>query len=83
MTNFSLKTKFTDGGEVYLLSTVRLLDFLSDAQYETMVFKVNYKNEVDYNDLYCQRYYTQQEAEEGHKDLLLRAERGERFWKTI
>ena len=53
MTNFSLKTKFTDGGEVYLLSTVRLLDFLSDAQYETMVFKVNYKNEVDYNDLYC------------------------------
>lgn len=71
MTNFSLKTKFTDGGEVYLLSTVRLLDFLSDAQYETMVFKVNYKNEVDYNDLYCQRYYTKQEAEEGHKEFTL------------
>jgi hypothetical protein len=46
-----------------------------------MVFKVNYKNEVNYNDLYCQRYYTQEEAEAGHKELLERAKHGERFWR--
>lgn len=83
MTNFSLKTKFTDGGEVYLLSTVRLQYFSNCAPYETMLFKINKRNGVSYKDLYCQRYYTQQEAEEGHKDLLLRVERGEMFWKTI
>lgn len=53
------------------------------APYETMLFKINKRNGVSYKDLYCQRYYTQQEAEEGHKDLLLRVERGEMFWKTI
>ena len=83
MTNFSLKTKFTDGGEVYLLSTVRLQYFCNCAPYETMLFKINKRNGVSHKDLYCQRYYTQQEAEEGHKDLLLRVERGEMFWKTI
>ena len=82
MTNFSLKTKFTDGGEVYLLSTVRL-HFYNFAPYETMLFKIDERNGVSYKDLYCQCYYTQQEAEEGHKDLLLRVERGEMFWKTI
>lgn len=83
MTNFSLKTKFTDGGEVYLLSTVRLQYFCNCAPYETMLFKINKRNGVSYKDLYCQQYHTQQEAEKGHKDLLLRAKRGERFWKTI
>ncbi len=83
MTNFSLKTKFTDGGEVYLLSTVRLQYFCNCAPYETMLFKINKRNRVSYKDLYCQQYHTQQEAEKGHKDLLLRAKRGERFWKTI
>lgn len=81
MTNFSLKSRFTYGGKTYLLSTVRLFDCYNYTPYETMVFKVNYKNEVNYNDLYCQRYYTQEEAEAGHKELLERAKHGERFWR--
>lgn len=39
MADFSLKTKFTDGGEVYLLSTVRL-HFYNFAPYETMLFRI-------------------------------------------
>ena len=83
MADFSLKAKFTDGGEVYLLSTVRLHYFHNCAPYETMLFRIDERNGVSYKDLYCQQYHTQQEAEKGHKDLLLRAKRGERFWKTI
>lgn len=51
MADFSLKTKFTDGGEVYLLSTVRL-HFYNFAPYETMLFRID-KNGVSYKDLYC------------------------------
>lgn len=83
MADFSLKAKFTDGGEVYLLSTVRLHYFHNCAPYETMLFKIDKRNRVRYKDLYCQKYYTQQEAEAGHKELLLRVEHGERFWETV
>jgi hypothetical protein len=70
MTNFSLKTKFTDGGEVYLLSTVRLQYFCNCAPYETMLFKINKRNRVSYKDLYCQQYHTQQEAEKIYSCVL-------------
>lgn len=81
MADFPLRTKLTYGSEAYLLSTVRLADCYNRAPYETMVFKVSRKNDVNYKDLYCQRYYTQEEAEAGHKELLERAKRGERFWR--
>ena len=81
MADFSLKTKFSVDGESYLLSTVKL-HWYSHFAYETMLFKINRKNKVSYKDLYCQKYHTQQEAEAGHKELLLRVEHGERFWQT-
>lgn len=81
MADFFLKTKFSIDGESYLLSTVKL-PWHYNSNYETMLFKVNKRNEVSYKDLYCQKYHTQQEAEAGHKELLLRVEHGERFWEN-
>ncbi len=81
MADFSLKTNFSVDGESYLLSTVKL-HWYSHFAYETMLFKINRKNKVSYKDLYCQQYHTQQEAEEGHKELLLRVKYGERFWEN-
>ena len=52
MADFSLKAKFTDGGEVYLLSTVRLHYFHNCAPYETMLFRIDGRNGVSYKDLY-------------------------------
>lgn len=78
MADFSLKTKFSIDGERYLLSTVKL-PCSCNPSYETMLFKVNKRNEVNYKDLYCMKYHTQQEAEAGHKELLLCIEHGERF----
>lgn len=82
MANFSLKTKFSIDSESYLLSTVKL-HWYYNLSYETMLFKIDKRNRVRYKDLYCRKYYTQQEAEAGHKELLLRVEHGERFWETI
>ena len=81
MADFSLKTNFSVDGERYLLSTVKL-HWCYKPSYKTMLFKVNKRNEVSYKDLYCQQYHTQQEAEEGHKELLLRVKHGERFWEN-
>lgn len=81
MADFSLKTKFSVDGENYLLSTVKL-HWCYKLSYETMLFKFNRRNKVNYKDLYCQKYCTQQEAEAGHKELLLRVEHGERFWEN-
>lgn len=82
MADFFLKTKFSVDSESYLLSTVKLHWFYK-LSYETMLFKIDKRNRVRYKDLYCQKYYTQQEAEAGHKELLLRVEHGERFWETV
>ncbi len=82
MADFSLKTKFSVDGESYLLSTVKLYWYYN-LSYETMLFRLNSADKISYKDLYCQKYHTQQEAEAGHKELLLRVEHGERFWRTI
>lgn len=53
MADFFKKTKFSVGGESYLLSTVRL-HWYYKLSYETMLFKFDRRNEVSYKDLYCQ-----------------------------
>lgn len=49
--------------------------------FETMLFAVNEKGYTDYNDLYCERYYSEEEAIRRHGELLEKAESGEKFWK--
>lgn len=44
-------------------------------------FAVNEKGYTDYNDLYCERYYSEEEAIRRHGELLEKAESGEKFWK--
>ncbi|MEE0328824.1 MAG: hypothetical protein UDN34_07040 [Phascolarctobacterium succinatutens] len=46
-----------------------------------MLFAVNEKGYTDYNDLYCERYYSEEEAIRRHGELLEKAESGEKFWK--
>lgn len=81
MADFSLKTKFSVDGESYLLSTVKL-HWYYNLSYETMLFRLNSADKISYKDLYCQKYCTQQEAEAGHKELLLRVKHGERVWEN-
>ena len=77
MANFSLKTKFSVDGESYLLSTVKL-HWCYKPSYETMLFKFDRRNGVSYKDLYCQKYYTQQEAKQDTKNCscVLSTEKG-------
>lgn len=68
---FDLKTQVGD----YLVSTVDLginhqyVKELPPLYYETMIFKV--KNEkVNYRELYCDRYTTEEEARIGHQEAI-------------
>ena len=71
--SFELKDIKKRYGRNYLVSTVKLhFDyFIEDYVYETMIFpcdeggKTNYKHEV-----YGDRYFTEEEARFGHKDIL-------------
>lgn len=73
-------------GTKYLLSTVSFEWAGSFARqicgydYETMLFGYN-GNEVDYRDLYCERYSDKDEAEKRHNELLQLLKSGEKFWQ--
>lgn len=64
---FNLKTYIGD----YLVSTVDLgLDHSfgigEPLYYETMIFR-HKNNQIDFSDLYCERYSTEDEARKGHE----------------
>jgi len=65
---FDLKTRVGD----YEVSTVDLginhqfIEGLPPLYYETMIFKV-INEKVNYEDLYCDRYTTEEEAKIGHE----------------
>lgn len=44
--------------------------------YETMVFKKDGES-IDYTDLYCERYSTEEEARKGHKRIVKKVKKGE------
>jgi hypothetical protein len=58
----------------YLVSTVKLpIDHGFDGTplwFETMIFAMS-DSGVDYDDLYCDRYQTEEQAEVGHKHTVL------------
>lgn len=68
---FDLKTRIGN----YEVSTVDLGlnhqfdETLPPLYYETMIFKVK-NGEVDYSEIYCDRYTTQEEAELGHQKAI-------------
>lgn len=68
---FDLKTRVGD----YEVSTVDLglnhqfADSLPPLYYETMIFKVE-DEKVNYRDLYCERYTTEEEARIGHQKAI-------------
>ena len=74
-----LKDVVTFAGKEHHFSTVQLtptfmtldrfLFGMSDIQrYETMIFAYNNGN-LDYTDLYCERYDTKEEAIKGHNEI--------------
>jgi len=73
---FDFKVRFhlrTEVGE-YLVSTVDLgidhsFGIGKPLYYETMIFK-KINGEVDWGDLYCERYSTEEEAKEGHQKAI-------------
>ena len=77
--DLDLKDVVTFAGKEYLVSTVQLTDTamtfdrllfgISDIQrYETMIFAYN-NGDLDYIDLYCERYDTKEEAIKGHNEI--------------
>ena len=74
-----LKNDVEVGGKKYLLSTVELPVWLG-YKYETMLFAYDGEN-VNYLDLYCERYATKEEATNRHKHLLEKLKAGVKIWK--
>lgn len=82
-----LKDVVTINNKRYLLSTIDISVQLNaypiigalKYTFETALFRINDNNEVDWADSYCCRYKTIEEAEEGHKDFLKRAQNGEKM----
>ena len=75
-TRFDLKTEVNG----YLISTVDLgIDYSfgigKPLYYETMVFAKNGKD-IIFDDLYCERYATEEEAIEGHKKTIELVKKG-------
>ncbi|WP_293807310.1 hypothetical protein [uncultured Phascolarctobacterium sp.] len=83
----SLKGRFEIDGQRFVLSTVGFKGSSTEIvagllpPFETMLFAVNEKGYTDYNDLYCECYYSEEEAIRRHGELLEKAESGEKFWK--
>ncbi len=81
-----LKNNVVVDGTKYLLSTVSfewvgsLAHRICDYNYETMLFAYN-GDEVNYRDLYCERYSVKKDAEKRHNELLQLLKSGEKFWQ--
>ena len=86
--HLNLKDRFTIDGTEYILSTVALPihDEITSmlfqiAPFETMLFGIDENGRINWNDLYCERYYSAEEAEVRHKELAERARNGVKFWE--
>lgn len=84
----NLKDRFAIDGKEYILSTVALPinDEITSmlfqiAPFETMLFGIDENNRINWNDLYCERYYSAEEAEARHKELVKKAKSGVKFWE--
>lgn len=73
---FSFENRFDLKNEIngYLISTVDLgIDHSFGTEkplyYETMIFKKD-GSDIDFNDLYCERYSTEEEAIKGHEKAI-------------
>lgn len=83
----NLKVRFAIDGKKYLLSTVALpIDEITSmlfqiAPFETMLFGIDENGRTNWNDLYCERYYSAEEAEARHKELAQKARNGVKFWE--
>lgn len=72
--NYENRFHLMDVVDGYYISTTDLgLDhsfgFGPPLYYETMIFAVK-KNKIDWGDLYCERYTTEEQAKEGHKKAI-------------
>lgn len=79
--DLDLKNDIVIDGQRYLLSTVYLGFTYFGGSYETMLFAYE-GDEVDYTDLYCERYCVKEDAELRHVELVQLLNRGEKFWET-
>lgn len=83
----NFKDRFTIDGKEYILSTVALpIDEITSmlfqiAPFETMLFGIDENGRTNWNDLYCERYYSAEEAEARHKELAEKARNGVKFWE--
>lgn len=84
----NFKDRFTIDGKEYILSTVALPinDEITSmlfqiAPFETMLFGIDENGRINWRDLYCERYYWAEEAEERHKELAEKARNGVKFWE--
>lgn len=80
-TRFDLKTEVDD----YVVSTVDLgLNYNfgkgDPLYYETMVFAKE-NNKINFMDLYCERYTTEEEAKKGHEKIVEALKKGDFFEK--
>lgn len=76
----NLKADVVIDGEKYMLSTVDLVFEHIGGRFETMFFPYD-GDEVNWGELYCQRYCTKEEAVAEHNELLKRLQNGEKFWE--
>ena len=83
-----LKDRFTIDGKEYILSTVALpiSIMITDKPFpitplETMLFGIDENGRTNWNGLYCKRYYSAEEAEARHKELVEKARNGVKFWE--
>lgn len=76
-----LKDNVVIDGNKYLLSTVDLIFCHIGGRFETMIFGYNGDGEINWADLYCNRYQTKEEAIDAHNKLLERLRNGERIWE--
>ena len=55
----------------YFVSTIEVQSFFDDYNYETMIFTCDKEGEVeDWQDLYCEKYKTIEEANNGHQEII-------------
>lgn len=86
--HLNLKDRFTIDGKKYLLSTVALpiSIMITDkpfqiAPFEIMLFGIDENGRTNWDDLYCERYYSAEEAKARHKELVEKARNGVKFWE--
>src|SRR5690554_1628452 len=69
------RDKVTYEGDKYFVSTVDLginhqLGSGPPLWYETMIFAMDENDNIDWIEMYCNRYTTREEAKEGHKKVM-------------